>query len=59
MDAFVALGGEPNKQGSISRDKLASVLLNDFELTLDMDVRLRLKIEIHGSHRRRNKGTRL
>eukprot|EP00826_Nyctotherus_ovalis_P047345 TRINITY_DN5436_c0_g1_i6.p1 TRINITY_DN5436_c0_g1~~TRINITY_DN5436_c0_g1_i6.p1 ORF type:complete len:241 (+),score=63.86 TRINITY_DN5436_c0_g1_i6:95-817(+) len=37
VDAFVALGGDPNKHGTISREKLVSVLLNDFELTLDMD----------------------
>jgi hypothetical protein len=39
VDAFEALGGETNKQGTISREKLASVLLEDFELTIDIDVR--------------------
>ena len=51
VDAFVALGGDANKQGTISRDKIVSVLLNDFELTLDIDVRSSDSIEIHGSIR--------
>jgi len=43
VDAFEALGGDSNKQGTISREKLASVLLKDFELTIDMDVRKKTK----------------
>jgi len=60
VDAFVALGGKANKKGTISRDKIAFVLLNDFELTLDMDVSLRVKeIEIYEDDRRRDRGVRL
>jgi len=39
VDAFVALGGSSSKEGTIAKEKLVAVLLKDFELTLDMDVR--------------------
>jgi len=55
VDAFSALGGKPNKQGTISKEKLVSVLLNDFELTLDIDVNYYKRfiiLEIYGNIRR-------
>ena len=39
VDAFVALGGTPDLKGTISKEKIVTVLLHDFELTLDMEVR--------------------
>ena len=36
--AFVALGGSADLKGAIKKDKLVSVLLQDFELTLDVEV---------------------
>ena len=38
VDAFVALGGNPNKQGTITKEKLSSVFFEDFDLKLDLDV---------------------
>ena len=58
MDAFVSLGGDNQKQTTISRDKLESVL-NDFELTLDMKVIKYLILEICGDTWRRYQGNRL
>lgn len=40
VNAFVALGGDKRKKGKIMKQKLASVLLEDFELTLDLEVTL-------------------
>lgn len=39
MDAFVALGGEPNKEGTISKKTLIEIIKHEFELTIDMEVR--------------------
>ena len=39
VDAFVALGGGPGKEGTILKAKLASVLIDDFGLKINMDVR--------------------
>ena len=38
MDAFVALGGEPNKEGTISKKDLIQIIKIEFELTIDMEV---------------------
>jgi len=35
----VALGGTPDLKGPISKEKIVSVLLHDFEMTLDIGVR--------------------
>ena len=58
MDAFVSLGGNNQKQTTISRDKLESVL-NDFELTLYMKVIEYLIIDICGDTWRECQGNRL
>ena len=39
-DAFVALGGTSDLKGTITKEKIVRVLLHDFELTLDMEVRI-------------------
>lgn len=36
LDAFVALGGEPDKEGYISKDVLVEIIKTEFELTIDM-----------------------
>lgn len=36
LDAFVALGGEPDKEGFISKDVLVEIIKTEFELTIDM-----------------------
>ena len=41
IDAFVALGGEPNKDGSVSKEKLIEIIKMEFELTIDMEEFLR------------------
>ena len=38
LDAFVALGGEPDKEGFISKDVLVEIIKSEFELTIDMVV---------------------
>ena len=38
LDAFVALGGEPDKEGYISKDVLVEIIKEEFELTIDMVV---------------------
>ena len=38
MDAFVALGGETNKEGTISKKTLIEIIKTEFELTIDMEV---------------------
>lgn len=38
LDAFVALGGEPTKEGSISKTTLIDIIKVEFELTIDMEV---------------------
>ena len=39
VDAFVALGGQPDKSGSIRAEVLVDIIKSDFELTIDMEVR--------------------
>ena len=39
MDAFVALGGEPTKEGYISKNTLIAIIKTEFELTIDMEVK--------------------
>lgn len=41
MDAFVALGGQPNKDGYISKNNLIEIIKTEFELTIDMEEYLR------------------
>lgn len=38
LDAFVALGGQPDKEGYISKDVLVEIIKEEFELTIDMVV---------------------
>ena len=38
MDAFVALGGYPTKEGTVSKNTLIEIIKTEFELTLDMEV---------------------
>ena len=38
LDAFVALGGQPDKEGFISKDVLIEIIKTEFELTIDMVV---------------------
>ena len=38
LDAFVALGGQPDKEGFISKDVLVEIIKAEFELTIDMVV---------------------
>ena len=38
VDAFVALGGQPDKSGSIRAEVLVEIIKSDFELTIDMEV---------------------
>ena len=38
LDAFVALGGQPDKDGFISKDVLVEIIKAEFELTIDMVV---------------------
>lgn len=38
VDAFVALGGMPTKEGSISKNTLIEIIKTEFELTIDMEV---------------------
>ena len=41
LDAFVALGGNPDKDGFVSKDKLIEIIKMEFELTIDMEEFLR------------------
>ena len=41
MDAFVALGGQSNKDGYISKNNLIEIIKTEFELTIDMEEYLR------------------
>jgi len=38
LDAFVALGGQPDKEGSVSKETLIQIIKLEFELTIDMVV---------------------
>ncbi len=41
IDAFVALGGEADQSGYISKDQLIDIIKMEFELTIDMEEFLR------------------
>jgi hypothetical protein len=38
LDAFVALGGETDKSGQVSKESLINIIKEEFELTIDMVV---------------------
>lgn len=38
LDAFVALGGQADKEGYISKEVLVEIIKTEFELTIDMVV---------------------
>lgn len=44
VDAFVALGGYPTKEGTISKNTLIEIIKTEFELTIDMEVWLRVTV---------------
>ena len=37
IDAFVAMGGQYDKEGSIDADKLIKIIKQDFEMTIDIE----------------------
>ena len=37
LDAFVAMGGQPDGEGSIDADKLISTIKKEFEMTIDIE----------------------
>ena len=37
LQAFVAMGGEPDGDGSIDADKLIDIIKNKFEMTIDIE----------------------
>ena len=41
LDAFVALGGQPDKDGYVAKEKLIEIIKMEFELTIDMEDFLR------------------
>lgn len=41
LDAFVALGGQQDKEGSVSKEMLIIILKEEFELTIDLEEMLR------------------
>ena len=41
LDAFVALGGQPDKDGFVSKENLIQIIKAEFELTIDMEEFLR------------------
>ena len=41
MDAFVALGGQPDIEGCVSKENLIEIIKAEFELTIDMEDFLR------------------
>ena len=48
LEAFVAMGGQPDGDGFIDADKLISTIKNDFEMTIDIE-KLILEIDEDGS----------
>lgn len=38
LDAFVALGGQPDKEGVVAKSVLVEIIKAEFELTIDMVV---------------------
>ena len=41
LDAFVALGGQQDKEGFVSKEMLIMILKEEFELTIDLEEMLR------------------
>ena len=41
LDAFVAMGGEPNGEGSIDAEKLIRIIKDEFEMTIDIEKLIR------------------
>lgn len=41
MDCFVSLGGQPDKEGFVSKESLIQIIKEEFELTIDMEEFLR------------------
>ena len=37
VDAFVAMGGDPDRTGTIKKSKLIEIIKEEFELTIDME----------------------
>lgn len=37
VDAFVAMGGDPERTGTIKKSKLIEIIKEEFELTIDME----------------------
>lgn len=48
IDAFVACGGEEDKSGHVTREKIIQVIKHDFGLTIDIEV-LISKVDTDGS----------
>ena len=48
MDAFVAMGGEPDGDGAINAEKLISTIKIEFEMTIDIE-KLIMEIDEDGS----------
>lgn len=48
MDAFIAMGGEEDGEGSIDADKLIQIIKHDFQMTIDIE-KLILEIDEDGS----------
>jgi len=48
LEAFVAMGGEPDGDGFIDADKLINTIKNEFEMTIDIE-NLILEIDEDGS----------
>ena len=48
MDAFVAMGGEPDGDGAINAEKLISTIKVEFEMTIDIE-KLIMEIDEDGS----------
>jgi len=41
LDAFVAMGGQPNGDGSIDAEKLIRIIKEEFEMTIDIEKLIR------------------
>ena len=37
LDAFVAMGGEPDGEGCVDADKLIKTIKDEFEMTIDIE----------------------
>ena len=38
VDAFVAMGGNPDKSGFVQTDLLINIIKNEFDMTIDIEV---------------------